>query len=99
MKIIIGAVVLATILTAALWASGLIGGETVLGTKWLNGRTDASAGDQVIIVIGQGGVTAGLMPGAEITIGSLDTGAAYCKAKIVETMATPDGPGYAAKCF
>ncbi len=97
MKIAIGAVVLAAIVGAVLWMTGIIGG-TVYGTSWLNGKSGGSAGDQVIIVIGEGGVPEGLSPDTEITIGALDTGAAYCKAKIVETLETPDGPGYATLC-
>lgn len=98
MKIGIGAIIAAAIIASALWATGLIGGETVYGTSWLNGRSGGSAGDQVVIVIGKGGVPEGLAPDTEITIGSLDTGAAYCRAKIVGTLATPDGPGYGTKC-
>ncbi|NOR63709.1 MAG: hypothetical protein GQ535_14605 [Rhodobacteraceae bacterium] len=98
MKIGIAAAVLVVILGGALWMTGVIGG-TVYGTSWLNGTSGGSAGDQVIIVIGEGGVPDGLAPDTEITIGSLDTGEAYCKAKIVEALDTPDGPGYAALCI
>ena len=99
MKIGIAAAVLAAIVVIVLWMTGIIGGGAVLGTSWLNGRTDGSAGDQVIIVIGEGGVPAGLAPDTEVTIGALDTGAAYCKAKIVSALETPDGPGYSTVCI
>lgn len=99
MKIGIGAVVLAVIVAVGLWMTGLIGGGAVLGTSWLNGQTGGSPGTQVIIVIGEGGVPEGLAPGTEVTIGSLDTGAAYCRAEIVEALNTPDGPGYATLCI
>lgn len=80
--------------------AGIFGGQTVLGTSWLNGRSSEGAvvGASVIIVIGEGGVPAGLAPGASVTIGSLDTGEAYCQATIVQEIDTPDGPGYSTEC-
>ena len=100
MKIGIVAIALAAIVVAGLWVFGIIGGGTVYGTSWLNGRTnDSPSGDQVIITIGEGGVPAGLAPETEVLIGALDTGKAYCRATIVEALETPDGPGYATKCF
>ena len=99
MKIGIGVVGFAIIAALGLWMAGIIGGETVLGTRWLNNRSGGSPGDQVIIVIGKGGVPDGLAPDTEVTIGSLKTGEAYCRAKIVETMDTPHGPGYGTICI
>lgn len=99
MKIGIGVMALAIVATLGLWMSGIIGSEPVLGTKWLDNRSAGSPGDQVIIVIGQGGVPKGLAPDTEVIIGSLKTGEAFCLAKIVDTMETPDGPGYGTICI
>jgi hypothetical protein len=103
MKIGIAGIVLVAVVTGALWMTGLIGGPAVLGTSWLDGRAERfpdvdAVGATVAIVIGEGGVPEGLEPGAEVTIGALDTGAAFCRAVIVRAIDTPDGPGYTAEC-
>lgn len=99
MRLGIYAVVIAAVVAGGLWWAGILGGGTVLGTSWLNGQSGGSSGDQVVLVIDEGGVPAELAPGTEVVIGPLDGGGAYCTARIIAQIDTPDGPGYTSECI